>query len=69
MINVAEYRITGRTAVPDTRLGKRLEEFFARDSIFIEKTDKKGRKRRVDIKPMVAEVKRVLVTGRELLLS
>jgi radical SAM-linked protein len=59
-IDAAEYRITGCLESPDTEFGQRLREFFERDSIFIERTDKRGRKKKVDIKPMIIKVLRAL---------
>jgi radical SAM-linked protein len=67
VIDAAAYRITGRTAVWTQGLEQRLRDFFGKESIFIDRTDKKGRKKQVNIKPMIAEIQEVLVTNGGLL--
>ncbi len=69
VIDAAAYRITGRPAVWTQGLEKKIRDFFEKESIFIERTDKKGRKKQVNIKPMIAEIQRVLVTDGGLLLD
>ena len=69
VIDAAAYRITGWPAVWTQGLEQKLRDFFEKESIFIERTDKKGRKKQVNIKPMIAEIQRVLVTDGGLLLD
>jgi len=69
VIGAAAYRITGRPAVWTQGLEQKLRDFFEKESIFIERTDKKGRKKQVDIKPMIAEIQKVLVTDGGVLLD
>ena len=69
VIDAAAYRITGRPDVWTQGLEQKLRDFFEKESIFIERTDNRGRKKQVDIKPMIAEIQRALVTDGGLLLD
>ena len=69
VIDAAAYRITGRPAVWTQGLEQKFRDFLEKESIFIERADKKGRKKQVNIKPMIAEIQKVLLTDGELLLD
>ncbi|MGI6704134.1 MAG: TIGR03936 family radical SAM-associated protein [Clostridia bacterium] len=69
IINAAEYRITCSVDTAGQNIGQRVEEFFALDSVFIERTDKRGRKKRFNIMPMIVEVKRIEVADGQVIIE
>ncbi len=69
IINAAYYTINGRVGFHDEHLEQRLICFFSAGSILIQKTDKKGRQKQVNIVPMILGVEKKLVQNREVVLE
>lgn len=61
VINAAGYLITGRIQSQDTDYKNKVLDFFSSTSVLIERTNKRGKKKQVDIIPMILDVKRVQV--------
>ncbi len=69
VINAACYSIDGRAQPQNGHLKERLSEFFSLPHVFIEKTDKKGRKKQVDIIPMILDIEKILVQDGRVVLE
>ncbi|MBA1335238.1 MAG: hypothetical protein HPY66_0860 [Firmicutes bacterium] len=69
LINAAEYTVQAEYRQGGSGQEGRVSDFFNRREIYIEKTSKKGKKRLIDIVPMILEQKNIEVGGRRLSLD
>ncbi|MDD2573297.1 MAG: TIGR03936 family radical SAM-associated protein [Bacillota bacterium] len=69
IINAAEYRITGRTETTEQNVGQRIRKFFALDDVLIERTDKRGREKKLNIMPMIVEVEKIEVADGQVVIE
>lgn len=63
LINAARYTIHAECGPGEDGQGGRITDFFSRREVYIEKTSKKGKKRLVDIMPMIFEQKNIRLEG------
>jgi radical SAM-linked protein len=60
VIDAAGYSITGQVKGQDEHSEKKLKSFFSLRHALIQRTDKKGRIKQVDIMPLILEVEKIL---------